>query len=201
MLIQYLTGPLAGQTKHVKNEVGRFAIDAGLAEFVPIVKQPADIEPRWTVTYTPQNFAALVMQVLGRTETYTGLPELISKNTFGGHVPPPHIVGQYKQLYSVPANRDPLTAAEQAAKKRKPFAIDDSRNPNFQAAEDLRNANQAARERAAQFQPSPIMGDGIGASWQPEDPEVKSPLKPGSPELDDDELERLSVTPPKPLAG
>ena len=85
MKIRYLQGPLTGQEKHVENSVGRFAIDSGLAEFVPpeqlaanrvhtleeiaegnpgtYVPPPASREPQWAVKKIGEDHPKLCVEM------------------------------------------------------------------------------------------------------------------------------------------
>lgn len=124
MKIRYLTGPAAGEVRHVENSIGRDAIDSGRAEAVfdrtptqvfewkdgkptPIVK------PTFSVGIisgpTGRKFLALSCEILHRKDYFSGDPDTITDKDFGRPVSsiPPDVLADYAKKWNAnPELRD-----------------------------------------------------------------------------------------------
>jgi len=122
--IKYTTGPRAGETEHVENNVGRFAVAAGLAtEVGGEIRAPGEPPyalpkpgaapaptPKFEVTEyvgVTRRYLAIKMSILANTTFFTGNPKAIK--LVGGWPVPDDIRRDYaKQWERHPDLRDPL---------------------------------------------------------------------------------------------
>jgi len=133
MKIRYLTGPAAGEVRHVENSIGRDAIDSGRAEAV-LDRTPTQvfewkakdgppesnvavpvIKPKFYTAIinpptTDRKFLVLACEILNRKDYFSGDPETITDRDFGrpvSSISPEALAAYAKQWNEHPELRDP----------------------------------------------------------------------------------------------
>jgi len=177
MLIKYLSGPRVGQTEHVQNQIGQFAIGSGLAEEIPSapdkrvvtgreapyrLPQPGDakntLRPSFTVEicegFQEDNFLAIVLRIAGRKEVFAGEPGKLTEKQLGQKVPDA-IREEYARQWKAYPN----------LRKQIPPLVTEQSQANIDAANDL-------QRHGGRFvsKPQPRLGSLLSsvAPWQKE---------------------------------
>jgi hypothetical protein len=182
-----------GVISNERADIARALIRQGLCESLEpdAPRKTADTAPRFRVGETRTGYVALVMEILGRTEFYSGAPNLLNEKTFGGHMPPAEVLADYARAYSAPARQDPVTRDIQNAL----LTAEPGPHPeNQKQARLLHEADQKLRNIAEEFVPTLDAVDVLGGDNSKAAAELAAAKqKPAvRAEITEYELERLS---------